>query len=228
MKKHNVWAAIAAAASMAAAFPALAQSVQNGDFSDAYLDPVTQIPAPLGWMMTGNFSDASVAGINNQFEGSNVTASPDGGRMLAVWSIGQQPDSASQTLSGLTIGDQYTVSFYENAADRRGADYSGISLDWQVSLGSQTLSSTPFAGPKSDSSSGWTKVDLSFTATAATAILKFLAHSSAPVAPEPLVLLDGVTVTNTTVTPVPEPGTYALMFVGLACIGVVARRRQAA
>jgi len=143
-----------------------------------------------------------------------ITASPVGGNFLGVDPVYDNSSVLSQTLTGLTVGEQYTVSFYDAAAEQY--PYTGASYDqWKVSLGNQTQLANYISLP-SKSFSGWFKESLNFTATSTSEALSFLATGGPTFVQPPFVLLDGVSVTA---TDTPEPssifGLGAVMILGL-------------
>jgi hypothetical protein len=90
-----------------------------------------------------------------------------------------------------------------------------------VSLGAQTQ----FTEVKNNANhgfTGWEQKTMTFTATAASQVLSFLAIGT-PSGVPPFSLLDGVSM----VAAVPEPETYAMLGLGLGLMGVIARRRKA-
>ncbi len=67
---------------------------------------------------------------------SGITASPVGGNFIAQ-DANYLQGTLSQTVSGLTVGDTYAVSFYQAAAQQSG--FTGSTGEqWFVSLGGQT------------------------------------------------------------------------------------------
>jgi len=151
---------------------------------------------------TGQYGSFTLWGPNSGSTNGLPATSPDGGKYIAVDSAfqvetGSSATSISQTLTGLTPGHDYAVSFYDAAAQQTGFD--GATTDqWQVSLGNQTAGSTAFSIP-SHGFSGWKAESLAFKATSSSPVLNFLATGS-PTGLPPFLLLDGVSV-----TPVPEP-----------------------
>ena len=144
-------------------------------------------------------------------------ASPVGGNFVASDGAFQQ-GAISQTLSGLTPGAHYTVSFWWAAAeqnDRTGASQS----QWLVSFGSQTQSTT-FASIASQGFSGWMSQSFTFTADSTSDVLSFLANGS-PAGVPSFALLDGVSVAQHTT---PEPSTLMLMGTGMVGVFRLVRR----
>jgi hypothetical protein len=156
-------------------------------------------------------------GVNNGFTGSG-----NGGYFLGG-DAGYATGAVSQTISGLTAGKQYAISFewaQSQFTDQNGATTTG----WDVSFGSETLS-TGAAPLPGQGFSGWKNFAGTFTASTASQTLSFLAIGG-PYGLPPFVLLDGVKLIE--VTTVPEPGTLALMGAGFGLVGVMVKRRQRA
>lgn len=151
-------------------------------------------------------------------------ASPNGGNFVGIDGDSTIHSALSQTVAGLKIGDTYTLSFYQAAAQQQG--FSGATTEqWQVSLGSQTLDST-LMNTGSESTTAWNSQSLSFTASSTSETLSFLALGT-PNGLPPFVLLDGVDLEDTTVSPSPEPVSAGLLLVGgLICIPPVHRLRR--
>ena len=193
-------------------------SVYVVDKNADVFNPTTRvggIPSPIS---AGGYItlDGPGVGINNGFTGS-----PDGGFMLGV-----EPDLAnatvSQSISGFTVGQSYTLSFEWAAAQvYEGASSLGATQDfWQVTLGSQTAS-TPVFNLPSQGFSGWMTFGTNFTATNTTETLSFLAQGG-PNGLPPFLLLDSVAFTN-----VPEPATGGVLALAvLLSIPVVRRVRR--
>jgi len=142
-------------------------------------------------------------------------ASPDGGMFahMAAWLDGENQEGIFQTLSGLSIGTDYEISFWQSITDTNFTP-SGILGQWQVRFGATALYSSPMAAPAATTPYGWELQTLSFTATATTQDLSFLAKSydeSEPV----YIGLDGVSLREVAV---PEPSTGLLLGLGLLLI----------
>jgi hypothetical protein len=144
--------------------------------------------------------------------------SPNGGYFLALDSDFQQAP-VQQTITGLTVGDNYTVSFDWAAAQQQnffGTNSSGL----QVSLGGQTDSTGLITIP-TGGFSGWKTRNFNYTATAPSETLSFLAYGDPQV--PPFALLDGVSLTGT-----PEPSPFLAMGIGVLGLGAIIRRRALA
>lgn len=229
-----------------AAFAALAFSanaanlVTNGGFETTTFTSATEINATNvpGWTTNGyNFvffpGTADTTGsYTPQFNG-NLTlwgpndgsanglpaSSPDGGNFVGAdgaYEVG----AISQTINGLTPGQKYAVNFYWGGAQQNG--FSGATTEeWDVSLGGQTQS-TAILNNVNHGFTGWQAQTFFYTATSSSEVLSFLANGT-PNGEPPFSLLDGVSLTA-----VPEPASWALMFMGFGGLGAVARRRRTA
>ena len=150
---------------------------------------------------------------------NGLTGSPDGGLYVGLDSnVNYRGTGISQTISGLTTGNQYAVSFYWAAAQQSGFD--GATTDKvQVSFGGSTQTTTIV----SNADQGfvpWVQQTFTFTADGTSDVLNFLAIGTPDANLPPFVLLDGVHVNG-----VPEPTSMVLLGAGLFGIGA-ARLRQ--
>ncbi len=151
-------------------------------------------------------------------------ASPNGGNYLMSDGDPLYSGTLYQTIAGLTIGKQYTLSFYQTAGQQKGNV--GNSTDyWKVTMSSgaasagtiyNTFGSTAQNGIAVTSASltaiPWQQISYTFTASATSEVLNFLAVGQSGV--PPYLFLDGVNLDLAT----PEPGTLSLLLVGLLAI----------
>lgn len=210
---------IALAALMASSSAFAAQNlVVNGSLTG----PITNNGVPTGWTIFEGTPDimdaANNVGVAGQLRfGATPTVSTDGGTWVGLGAYGSYMERFGQTLTGLQVGQQYTVSW---EAGNFGYTYGSISY-----LGSNAISvlldgTTIGSGAELALGSSWANQSLTFTATASSQQLSFMLASSAQKA---YMSIDGVAVQAT--TPVPEPGTWALMGLGLCGLMLVSRRR---
>ena len=148
-----------------------------------------------------------------------TNASPTGGNFIAA-DGDYNVAPITQTISGLTVGATYTLSFAWAGAQQSG--FTGaISDGWTVAFGS-TTEPTISVNVASKGFSGWMTQTDTFTATSTSEVLSFLAVGS-PAVP-PFSLLANVSLTK---NGVPEPGSLALLVSGLlATAGIVRKRRS--
>ena len=181
-----------------------------------------------------NFQLWTATGAGNVGNGGPdvITPSPVGGNFIA--SDGNyQIGNIYQTVHGLVAGNSYTLSFYAGLAQQY-LDSGANTADWKVTLGGGAAQYANFSDP-SHGFSGWVQETMTFTATSATELLSFLAQGG-PASDPPFLLLDGVSLNPTVVTPptpVPPPVSStplpaALFFVAPALAGVFgfSRRKQ--
>jgi opacity protein-like surface antigen len=169
----------------------------------------------------GQYGSLYLWGPNNGGDMSNMlpASSPDGGNYVAEDGAFQvQP--IQQTITGLTPGQKYAVSFYWGGAQQFG--FTGDTTEeFDVTLGAETHS-TPTLTNVSHGFTGWQKETFTYTATSGSEVLSFLANGT-PSGEPPFSVLDGVSLNA-----VPEPATWAMMLIGVAGMGAVARRRRSA
>ncbi len=176
--------------------------VVNGDFSDT--SGMTPYPmwfegVPYAWSTSGPdiaVTSTAWAGNPSFFSSNYISVKRDGA-----------PVTLSQEISGLTSGQQYTLSYdWGNASDKP--------YDMTISMGDQSAhhAGTGFANATNES--------FVFTASAATETLS-IAYTPNGYTPT------GFNSTNFTVTPVnpvPEPSSTALL--GLGGLALILRRRK--
>ena len=170
----------------------------------------------------GEYGNVSIYGPGNGNMNGLPATSPDGGFFIAS-DPAFQNGAISQTITGLTVGKQYTVSF--DWAGAQQVNFGGPTTEgWQVSFGGATQS-TATLDNADHGFTGWQKANLTFTADGASDMLSFLATGGPNSGVPPFALLDGVSVTG-----VPEPATWAVMLVGFGGLGAAirSRRKQAA
>lgn len=146
-------------------------------------------------------------------------AAANGGNFLAL--DGYYPGAtgvASQTVSGLTVGQSYRLSFYYAFAQQY--NYSGASPQYlAVSFGGAKLMTTPNYLLPSQGFSGWTLVTETVTATSASEVLSFAAHTQWAAYP-PFALVSNVSLIA---APGPEAGVGLLSFAALASLAFMRR-----
>ena len=162
----------------------------------------------------------SIWGKNNGGTDTVAPSSPLGGNFLALDAAeGYRGKGISQTLTDLTVGQQYAVSFYWASGQQRG--YTGVTTEsLHVSFGDNQTQSTSVATNASKGFTDWQKQTFVFTADGVSDTLNFLAVGT-PAGLPPFVLLDGVTFNA-----VPEPGSLALVGIGLVMTAAVQRCRR--
>ncbi|MDB5851277.1 MAG: hypothetical protein JWP29_5029 [Rhodoferax sp.] len=149
--------------------------------------------------------------------------SPDGGNFIAIDGDSTVTNVLSQTIHGLTVGQQYDLSFDYAGAQfnvRDGATTEG----WLVGFGAAQQTTTVLSNAN-HGFTGWFKSEMQFTATSTDQLLSFMAKGTPDGFP-PVSLIDGVSLTEVPkVAEVPEPASIALMALGLIGLGV-SRRSQ--
>ena len=236
--------AVSAAVGSAHAAP----TITNGSFSSSSYTSSTEFgpafggqgvtgwtsslsPGPSGGFNTYWFLSDVAAGHSaaNRFGDpgnilpSIVTASPDGGNFVALDGDTNYNGYLYQTVTGLTAGAQYDVSFDWAGAqllNRTGATTDSLAVSFGNGVGTgQTITTTPVS-VATHGFSGWMQVNDIFTATGTSDILTFLSIGT-PSGLPPVALLDGVSIAA-----VPEPASLALLAVGMVGVGLMYRRSR--
>ena len=165
----------------------------------------------------GDFGFLNLWGPNDGSANGLPASSPDGGNYVGAdgaFEVG----AISQTVNGLTIGGNYALTFYWAAAQQQG--FTGSTTEqWKVTLGSQEQD-TAILDNVNHGFTGWKSQTFTYTATATSELLSFLAVGT-PNGVPPFALLDGVSM-----DPVPEPDAYALIGIGLLSIPILRRLRK--
>lgn len=201
-------------ASSAHAAPSI---VVNGSLTDA----IENNGVPSGWTIFDGSPDVMDALNNVGVEdllnfGATPSASPDGGTWVGIGSDVGYVERFGQTLSGLTIGQQYTVSWF--------AGNFGYTLGSNSYLGSNAINvmidgASIGTGSALTLGSAWASQSLTFSATSASQLISFKLATS----DKAYLSIDGIAVTAA----VPEPSTWLMMALGLCAMGVVRARRAA-
>jgi hypothetical protein len=233
----------AAVISVLVSGPAFADLITNGSFEiNGGIGQLGVNTTATGWTVAPDSSNHT--GSTYGFIFGNSTAFSTGSSGVAL--IGANPPDGTteghsfygedttyqttlleQTVSGLTVGKEYALTFEWAGAQQVG--FSGATTDkWVATLGSQAESTIVVTNP-SHGFTGWMDATLDFTATSTSELLTLdgvgtcLAGgcgetvSGAP----PFALIDSVALNG-----VPEPSTWAMMLLGFAGLGYAGLRNR--
>ena len=171
---------------------------------------------------------------------------PSGGNFIQADGNPDYESVFGQLLTGLVVGTQYDLSFYQAAGQQQS--FSGPTTEqWRVFFGTDLPSAITLSGPTagvysvnvpggtveqdspimntpSQGVTPWNQVTLTFTATSTSEYLTFLAwgNGGSNANQPPTVFLAGVNGATA-----PEPATLSIMGVALAGLGGLVSRRRA-
>ncbi len=235
----------------ALAFSAMADvlTVNNGSFlqynGSAPKDYFGNVQ-PTGWSegngggllfvdAPGTASDGSYLSVYGPFPNS-----PVGGNYIEADGNPAYSSVFYQVISGLTVGQTYSLSFYQAGGQQTGFGGPGVTTtqQWVVSLGTEiegdtvgatsgtysnadaTVSTalTPLMTTGAESYTPWQLVTVNLTADATTDVLSFLAwgDGGSTANEPPIVFLSGINAGDP--VPTPEPGTWAIFGAGLMAL----------
>jgi choice-of-anchor C domain-containing protein len=200
---------IAGAAMLLGAQSAYAVTITNGSFETGSVNPGSFAFLPSGSTVIDGWTVGGAGGVD--YIGTYWTAS-DGNRSIDL--SGGGIGSVSQLLTGMTVGQEYTISF-DLAGNPAGAP---AIKNLQVSVGSMgggLFTFNTLGGTLSDL--GWITQTVTFIATASSATLTFLSQDNTSFGPA----LDNVSIAAT-----PIPGALLLYGSALGGMGFLGYRRK--
>lgn len=219
-----------AAAVLATATGAQAvELVTNGSFesvASTVTKKTTFLNHVTGWIGGGKLTfidypgtadDGSYLSVYGPFPNHSL----DGGKFVEADGAVLYSSAIEQNIQGLTVGQVYTLHFFQAAGQQSG--FKGPTTElWKVGFGGDSQLSSQFSLPQGGVGP-WQAQTMTFTAHATQQMLSFLAVGT-PNGQPPISFLDGVSLQAA----VPEPAAWMLLIAGFSMVGVAARRRQTA
>jgi hypothetical protein len=193
-----------------------ANLMNNGSFEDPVIGyPYYSAVTPTGWTKGGSAGDASIWRVGYVDSGGNVTVAGEGSQFVTMGGgyASTGTTTWSQTVSGLDIGQAYQLDF-KVAGEGSCCGSQSVFVDF---VGSNTPGQTfTAASPSANYWKTWVQEGMLFNADASSVTVRFTYTGQYDMG------LDDVQLAAA----VPEPATYAMLALGLAGLGVVARRRR--
>jgi hypothetical protein len=230
MNISQITKSFAIAALLAVSSQASALTFANGGF-EGYLGNTNtwNSGTPPGWTTTGGTPDTFDG--NTNLDGFTWASSSTGGQFLH--GIGWQPvwtESAQQlALSGLEIGKKYEISFEQSISRSSWSHTGGF---WRIFFGAESHDSAHMDIPALGVFEGWEWQTMFFTATSTIQSLTVTAMSDTnnqrtDIGIDSFYLGEPGGNPDNPPNNVPEPASLALMFLGLAGLAAVRRRKSA-
>jgi hypothetical protein len=225
MKITNKLSILAAIGTLFTCSTASAVSVTNGSFeavqiSSAFSSTLSDIP---GWTHSGDQGDALLWKAGPQCcGGTNTGLAGDGKQFVTLGggfgTLGAFGYSAwSQTVTGLTAGQSYVVSFDLAAEGETATQQLTLGLTSGSATPSQTFTSTP---TNTLFWQNWSAAQYTFVANSTSATIQFsITNQPYDIGLDAVSIAPAGVVTNT-----PEPDSVFLLLSGLLCIGGAAGR----
>jgi hypothetical protein len=188
--------------------------IVNGDFENPQS---TSLPAPGAFVTIAGNSSAIFGWTTGVVSIDLVNAYPNiptGGRVagVSVDLLGTPgPGNISQTVYGLTVGTQYELSWGVSTNLGEG------SVPYAYRVYTDDNSFTDY-----QSSLTPTVATFVFTATSANQTMSFNAFQGSNAGP----IIDGVSLRQVEVSPVPEPSETIMLLAGLGSVALISRRRR--
>lgn len=216
IKKFACALLVAGPLSLASAAAVAAPVLINGSFETPGGGPsFTTLPSGsptiAGWIVGGNGIDY----IGGYWQAS------DGSNSLDLNALA--PGSISQTVTGLTVGTRYRISFDIAGNPDGGPAIKSLEVDLDgMSQDTELFDTTGM----SKSAMGWSSRSFDFTATNASQLLAFVSTTTANSGNSTYPQAFGPALDNVSIQSVPEPLTLSLFGAGLAGASALRRRRK--
>jgi hypothetical protein len=208
-----------------ASYQASAAAFKNGSFELPGIGSTDRIALGAGEVLPGWFSVGNTAGEAVFYQGSGFMgfAARDGVATLGFGGSGAAGGSIRQTFDTV-VGATYKLTYFTSAQQAGSGAQSFLAE--AISGNNVTLAAQADVIPAVNNA--WLEHTLSFVTTTSMTELRFTDTSNGAAANGINWALDAVSVTPAiSVTPVPEPSTYALMLAGLAATAGLARKKSA-
>lgn len=184
--------------------------------------PIANAAVPSGWSVTNGSPDTmdqdhNVGITNVPFVAAPVGPSPDGGTWVGFGRADGLVESFAQTVSGLVIGNTYTLSWY-------GGNFGAIVGACPTYCGANAIEALIDGTSIGDGGlltpdRNWFTQSLQFVASASSVDLEFRLRDNAA----SYLSIDGISLDGDT-TPVPEPAVLGLLSLSLLGLAVARRR----